>query len=96
MVSRVERMAGGRASLTTREERERTMLRDEDMWPRWPVLPLKRRQADNVQPGLLYSGQGPVVFLTYMYKLSSVKLTDVEHIRYENYEALRADGWVVD
>lgn len=77
------------------EERQRAMMRNEDMWPAWPVLPLKRIVNGDMQPGLLYSGQGPVVFLTYMYKLPN-SFKDVPTVKYENYDAILTDGWVVD
>lgn len=83
--------------VSSRAERERTMLRNEDMWPKWPVLPLKRYRGQGaMEPGCLYSGQGPVVFLTSMYKLSSAALSNMPMVSYESYDALMADGWQVD
>lgn len=78
------------------------MMQDPDEWPRFPHLPLKRRQTGDsarYQSGflealtyLLGEAPKPVVWLG---SLDSIQ-HDRQKIEYSNFGELVEDGWLVD
>lgn len=78
------------------------MMKSPDRWPLWPVLPLKRRCAN---PGefpecaflMDVGGLDHVkVYLGVIYELGGRKPSEFESKKYSDYEAVVADGWIVD
>ena len=67
------------------------MMQNEDLWPRWPFLPLIRGE----DVGILIAGRGPVVYRVNLYDMAG-KLATAEQINYPSYEAMVASSWVVD
>ena len=76
------------------------MMQESAAWPAFPLLPLKRYQNKPSDPelGILWQGCGPTVYRCSMFYLpktpeeSAALLT----IKYESFEALVNDGWVID
>lgn len=91
---------------------DREFILNPVLWPRWPLLPLKRRNDKNppFDCGLLIAvdpAKGKLattVFCAYLFGLQNGKTIkellidnpNVERIEYDNVDALLADGWVVD
>ena len=74
---------------------EEEFILNPDLWPNWPVLPLK--QADKV--GVLVDGRGnPLkIYLINMYEVQSQQQLDrVPFVEYESVKDMLADGWKVD
>lgn len=77
-------------------------LRDQDHWPNWPILPVKRRNgfdfADRASFGVVVADR-LTVFLVGMYEIPAGNLFEtlrnVEKIDYPSLEALAAE-WRVD
>ncbi len=75
------------------------MFIKEGNWPLRTALPIKRYpRKENLDTGLLVKGLGPVVFLLHLFSLAdgSQNLNDCGKLKYESYEALLDDGWMVD
>jgi hypothetical protein len=70
------------------ESNDLQFMKDPDRWPRWPLLPVKR----GTQMGLML--EHPRVYLRNLW--DSTPLADVESIKYDTYESVIADGWIVD
>ncbi|MBI2851974.1 MAG: hypothetical protein HYX84_02555 [Chloroflexi bacterium] len=68
------------------------MLKDEDRWPRWPVLPMIRRRDGEC--GLVVAGRGPTIYLANLFQLD--KLPSAEKISFASYEDMVDAGWEVD
>jgi hypothetical protein len=74
------------------------MMLHESLWPAWPKLPLKNTShRDPLIPGMpltgfLVSGQGAKVYVGNIFGVPPVS----EVKEYASYEAVLADGWVVD
>lgn len=77
---------------------EMDMMKNPSEWPRWPVLPVKRRHSNGaVQVGLMLEvedGVHPTVYQCSMFQLRDLK--NAEKIEYLDFEGLLDDGWVVD
>lgn len=74
-------------------------MADEDAWPRWPILPVKRSgmsspRVTGKDTGILYSGQGPTIYLVNMFDMS--KLETCDKAVFSSFEDLTSAGWVVD
>lgn len=69
---------------------------DEDSWPQWPVLPVKRSLQVSYQLGVILAGQGPEVYALSMFEVTQKNLQSCKVNRYESFEELHDDGWVVD
>jgi len=73
-----------------------------ELWPRWPVLPIKRFDEKNreLEVGVMRAVKGEIgttVYLIGMYGIT--KDTDwktVPKLVYEDVDKLLADGWIVD
>lgn len=85
------------------------MMKRPSEWPKWPFLPVKRSREEGVpEVGMLVDSQSyslvdsqsysTAVFLMDRYKLPVTKewLKFATKIEYESYEAIIADGWVVN
>jgi hypothetical protein len=77
---------------------ELAMMQKPSLWPRWPVLPVKK---PGLVVGLLMETKWdepikPVVWLTDMFTLGSVDWDTVEKKEYQDFEGLYDDGWRVD
>lgn len=78
-------------------------MKHAELWPRWPVLPVKKR-VDGQFPicAVMFDGlPKPTVFLANLCMVENGKMTATElykgqHWVYESFEALVADGWEVD
>lgn len=93
--------------MTTPQEAERikrerddvVMLKNPDLWPRWPLCPVKR--YDKSKPhgfpdcGVVTEGRF-VVFMVNLYRVSPGVFDSCEKHEYESYEDMVADGWMVD
>jgi hypothetical protein len=67
-----------------------------DKWPRWPMLPLKKRDDSKICGFLLGTGY-PVVYLKNIYGLKQGDT--IENLPKQEYDSLQAildDGWVID
>jgi len=92
----------------TPEELDLAFLNNPNEWPRWPMLPLKRRNKSHLDAGdffcgLYIHGLGLNVYNLNMFHLPNSPLIHtwqdavkgVEHMAYNTAEALIAD-WRVD
>lgn len=75
------------------------MINNPDLWPLWPVLPLKNPRevdpVDGTKPnlGFIVHGQPTVVVIGVMLLTN---LTTARRRGYSSVEALLEDGWEVD
>lgn len=80
-----------------KEERlTREFVENPDLWPLWPILPLKRRREPLMDPkncGCLIDDGTLVVYLTNAFDQD---FDHCEKISYPDFNALARDGWVVD
>jgi hypothetical protein len=73
-----------------------------DLWPNWPVCPLKRYVQNGREFGIVIAVQTHLstVFIVNMFALKSgdlmQQLEGRKKYEYPNIDALIADGWVVD
>lgn len=69
-----------------------------DMWPRWPFLPVKRKDGDNMWPemGLLTDGDPDQQFRVYVTNLYKPDFENCDSYKYETVRELLDDGWRVD
>lgn len=78
------------------------MIKDQDSWPQWPFLPVKRRAVGGGFPetGLIAADPDYRKGIINVYKANLFNLpqdpTGVEKITYQTVDAVLADGWVVD
>ena len=84
-------------------QRDLEGMKNPSSWPRWPVLPVKRHTEERgIEVGILAEQDmtipvEPVVYQTNMIGLKTWKdVFDAPQLRYDSFEALIADGWVVD
>lgn len=85
-----------------RPGQDREMMQDAFEWPRWPHLPLKRNprwRGKGPRYGYLEAVSSllgePVKPTVWIGILDTVQ-ADRPKIEYESFEALLADGWLVD
>lgn len=71
-------------------------IRDDDSWPNWPLLPIKRPKKDEGWPetALITAGEKTVVIHAGMFDGQGIH--DAKRTSYDSIEALVADGWRVD
>jgi len=72
--------------------------KDQNKWPQWPKLPVKRRREGQIQIGYLSGNYGtelpePVVYLGNIWDTNWMAQ---EAKRYGSLEELFQDGWEVD
>lgn len=85
------------------------LFRNQAKWPMWPVMPLKRHPA-NTDPspesfpwelGFILAGEegstGTKVYLAPNSLFADVtRYTELQTVQYASYEAILADGWIID
>ncbi len=86
---------------------DREFMSNPDLWPCWPLLPVKRHPKDGtgVECGVMVAVAGHLtaVFMANMIDLGGTYLKAslfdkpevVRHV-YADVDAIQADGWVVD
>jgi hypothetical protein len=75
------------------EEITRKLLGDGDLWPWFPVLPVKRHsEIHGIECGIIIHPRVVDVYLTNMYMIQE----NPECISYSSEEELINDGWIVD
>lgn len=81
------------------------MMRTPDMWPRWPLLPIKRYNPEHhgteVAVMFAVADHLTTVFLGYMFAAKGPTIADAmacypNRLRYDTYEDIIKDGWIVD
>lgn len=85
-----------------RERDDLAMIKDEDMWTHWPVLPVVNRRVARLIPedltdpfagyGLIMAGSPTKVWLTNLF----IRDPKAPVKEYPCIEALLEDGWKVD
>lgn len=78
---------------------ERKFMEQPGLWPRWPLLPLKRGGGSETQCGFLIAQEGILynVYIASIFSLSSGwKPANAEHVPYASFDELIADGWRID
>lgn len=74
---------------------DKEFMLSSDLWPIWPVLPLKKRDGSG-DSGFLHGGP-PATGKVEM-RIGNIygNREDWTVVKYEDLDALLADGWVVD
>lgn len=83
---------------------DRGMVLHPDLWPKWPILPVKRRlyNADgtfkDLECGLMSEATKFTVLLVNMFMFPKTKedFSNLKRYFYDNVDDLLEDGWVVD
>jgi len=81
------------------EEITMNFLKDPNSWPRWPFLPLVRRNGQKPDYAVLAeSKEFPfTLFIVNVFDTEALKnLRDAEQLAYRSFEDIVKDGWVVD
>lgn len=89
--------------MTPKRPEDLDILNNPDSWPLWPVMPMKHRtkKGDFGIPeiGFVISGR-PWVYLSNYSSLKTgplaPQLAGIGAAVYDSFEALLADGWMVD
>lgn len=82
------------------------MILDQDKWPMWPNLPLKRRDSSPTV-GFIMATVGFImateeypkvleVYLCNVFEAADIDITKVDTIKYTSVDDLLAAGWEVD
>jgi hypothetical protein len=76
------------------------MMQEPNRWPKWPVLPVKRRHdKGGPECGLMIEGR-PTVYIANMFTLTPgalmPQLETTQSFGYPSYNDLVNDGWIVD
>ena len=82
----------------------KAFMLDPLMWPNWPALPVKRPTACNNLPecGVILAqdltSAIPVVFICYLFDMPRTEagLKALKYYKYESFDLLVTDGWLVD
>jgi hypothetical protein len=74
---------------------------DIDGWPRWPILPLKRKNEKasfGMDMGVITVGNLTTVLLTDMFSLprSQEEYDSMDKVEYNTINEMILDGWEVD
>jgi hypothetical protein len=86
-------------------EKHLSMMRTPDKWPRWPVLPIKRYNPDHhgTECAVMFAVEGylTTVFLGYLIEAKGPTIADAmacypNRLKYDDYDAILDDGWIVD
>lgn len=85
----------------TRPENDLIGINNEDYWPNWPILPIKRRGGDDVfgyQFAIIHASDKTKAIFGNMFHLPKTfeEFKNLKGIQYNSVEALLRDGWVVD
>lgn len=74
-------------------------MEDENSWPMWPVLPVKKRGEMGPNIGVLLAGNGPRVYYGNMYDKgfgSPEWFANTKSEEFDSYVEVVHAGWVVD
>jgi hypothetical protein len=84
-------------------EAESARIRNEDQWPHWPVLPMKKKIVGQAWPklGIVVAGDLAIVYLRLLPELKAgvslgMQLQGCPTIKYASVEEMVADGWMGD
>lgn len=74
------------------------MMRDEDSWPHWPILPLKRRVDGSGWPevAVMFGDTDNGQVAVYLSSMFQPITTSTPKLVYDSHEAAYADGWRID
>lgn len=79
------------------------MMRNPSQWPNWPLLPVKQTKYDVAKGprpvGVMLAEDGlPLVYHANLFDIAGgkVNIGECPITKYETYEAMIEDGWVVD
>lgn len=78
------------------DQQDFNMVMDDSGWPRWPVLPMKRKRGGNVEFGVVIAGSRRIVYLCSIFNTKGISDGTAEKVEYEAVEEMLADGWIVD
>lgn len=80
------------------DQRDLRMIMDEDNWPRWPILPMKRdrQPGRDKELGVVLAGSTSKIYLVNMFEAKKIAGGTAEVKEYASSEELLLDGWVVD
>jgi hypothetical protein len=79
---------------TRPDARDIEMMKTPDDWPAWPLLPLKRpNKAYGTSFAYMFAEGKPRIYRGSMWKPDPTKDPCVE---FDSFEAIAADGWMVD
>ena len=79
----------------TAEQATARMFQDEDSWPNWPVLPIKKRDSTRPEDcGLLFTG-GNVVYLKNLFDPTPID-DSTPKLEFADRDAIITAGWIVD
>lgn len=82
------------------EEEEVRFIKEESLWPFWPVLPVKKVGDPDRPCAIVIAGRFSTVILMNLFELSTgplgEQIKDREKIKYESVEAMVHDGWIGD
>lgn len=77
-------------------------IMNEDFWPNWPILPLKRKRKDEfmgIECGIIYAlFSNKTILLTNMFILPKTweELINLKKYEYNSVEEMLEDGWIID
>lgn len=82
--------------MTVDERDDEAFILDQEQWPLWPVLPMKRRGT--MDTGFLAGPYTPtnVTESVTLYLGNIYRIADAVPCEYGTVRELLADGWVVD
>ncbi|MGW8177945.1 MAG: hypothetical protein ACWGQW_04010 [bacterium] len=86
------------------EQDDRGMILHPDLWPKWPMLPVKRRIYDkygnfrDLECGVLFENTRFTVYVVNLFMLPKTfkEFQNTKHYKYSNVDELLADKWIVD
>ena len=94
---------------TYRRQKDKAMITDQDRWPMWPRLPLKKYPVDFAHPenrlGFMVGTMDPemdaappfTVYVGLLYQPLEEFMDRPDKVKtYTSIDALLDDGWVVD
>ena len=81
-------------------EKDLKHLKDFTLWSRPSVCPIKRYDGKDKDGfptcAVVIDGHGPIVYEVNMFQLSEKSVNECLKHEYESFEAMIADGWMVD
>jgi hypothetical protein len=84
------------------ERDDKAMIEHPELWPTWPLLPMKNRrlmreQRDDPNGGLGYINAAfPTLLWLGCVWIRLASKETIPTMQYESIDAMLADGWVVD
>jgi len=81
------------------DERDVSMIKDPNMWPRWPALPMKKLLGRQIKCGyIIDDGKKPDIIIGSIFDIprDPILLKALPREEYDSAEEVSADGWRVD